>query len=135
MRPERGAVVGQREMVLDVPLRAEHQGLRGGARFEVLKVLGGQAVQPGQPVRAGDPHDLAVGAVHQAGRAGQRPLLRMRVPVVGGDPRVDSLRRDRAGPREQRALHASRLCGGQAGYAVGRLCGGSGPAGRRARTA
>ena len=72
--------------MLDVALRAEDQRLGGLARLEVLQVLGGQAVQPGQPVRAGDPDHAAVRAVHHPRAGGQRALLRVGVPVVRGDP-------------------------------------------------
>jgi hypothetical protein len=90
--PHRGAVVGQGQVVLDVPAGAEHQRLGGGARGQVLGVLRGQAVQPGKPVLAGDPQDAVVRPVHHARRAGQCPLLRERVAVVRGDPRVGPLR-------------------------------------------
>ena len=53
-------VVGEGQVVLDMALRAQDQRLGALAGLEVLELLGGQAVQPGQPVRAGDPDHLAV---------------------------------------------------------------------------
>ena len=60
------AVVDAGEGVLDVALRAEHERLGPGAGGEAVEVLGGQVVQPGQPVGAGDPEDVAVGQVDEA---------------------------------------------------------------------
>ena len=100
--PGDAAVVGQRQVMLDVPVRAEDEGLRGQPRRQMLGVLRGQAVQPGQPVLAGDPQHAVMRPVHHARRPGQRPLLRERVTVVRGDPRVGPLRRDGSRGGQQR---------------------------------
>ena len=85
MRPQRRAVVSKREVVLDVALRAEHQRLCGLAGGQVLDVLRGQAVQPGQPVLPGDAQDAPVRAVDLACVAGQRSLLRrLQRSALGG---------------------------------------------------
>ena len=94
--PRRAAEVGQHEVVLDVPVRREHQRLAAGAVGQPVEVLAGQAVQPGQPVGAGDDDDVAVAAVDQSGALGQQPLLAERVAVVGGDGTALDRRRRRA---------------------------------------
>ena len=50
--PGGGAVVGQRQVTLKVALRGQDQRLLGAAGSQPLQVLAGEAVQPGQPVRA-----------------------------------------------------------------------------------
>ena len=62
-------------------------------------MLAGEAVQPGQPVGAGDGEDVAVAAVDQPRALGEQPLLAQRVAVVGGDR--TALDGDRARAREQ----------------------------------
>src|SRR5260370_9810767 len=47
----------------------------------------------GQPVLPADAQDAPVRAVYLAGRLHQRPLFRVRIPVVGGDPGVGSVGR------------------------------------------
>ena len=71
------AVVDAGEGVLDVALRAEDQGLGPHAGREALEVLGGEAVQPGQPVGTGDPQDVAVRQVDEA-----LPRARLRCSVL-----------------------------------------------------
>ena len=85
MQPHCGSVVDQSQVVLHVAVRAEDECLGGGTGREVLQVLGGEAVQPGQPVLAGDAQHSPVGAVDQAGREGKRALLRIGVAIVRGD--------------------------------------------------
>ncbi len=113
VRPQVRPVVGQDQVVLDVPVRAQDQRLGGVTGREVLKVLGGEAVQPGQPVRAADPDHPPVRPVDQAQAAVQRALLGERVAVVRGDPGVGPFRigGDRPGRRQQRAVFPSRLRG------------------------
>ena len=65
---KRLAVVVPEERVLDVALRAEDQHAGPHLRRERLEVLGGQRVQPGQPVRAGDADHVVVGEVDEARR-------------------------------------------------------------------
>ena len=84
VHPRRGAVVGQRQVVFDVPVRAEDERLRARSGRQPVQRLRGQAVQPAQPVRPGDPDDAAVGPVHHARRLLGRALLAQRVAVVRG---------------------------------------------------
>ena len=72
--------------------------------------LGGDRVQPGQPVGAGDRHDPAVGQVDGGEALGEQPLLAQRVAVVRGDARVGAVGRDGAGRREQGAGRDRRGC-------------------------
>ena len=95
-------------MVFDVPVRAQNQRLNDGARRQRLEALRGEAVQPGQPVRAGDADDAAMGPVHQAGRLRERALLAGRITVMGRDACVGSPGRDGAGQPEQRAFHGGK---------------------------
>jgi hypothetical protein len=80
-----GARLGQVQVVLDVALRGQHEGLGGRARHEPGHVLRHQRVQPRQPVRTGDPQHVAVRQVHDATPGGERPLLGVGVAVVTGD--------------------------------------------------
>ena len=104
---ERLAVVVAVEGVLDVTVRAEHQRARPGAGGERREVLGGQRVQPGQPVRAGDPQHVAVREVDEAVTGLEGALLGVERAVVRGDTGVDAIAGDRAGQVEQRASHGS----------------------------
>ena len=65
MGGERLAVVVADNRVLDVPLRERTSVVVGMPGCEPLEVLGGQRVQPGQPVGPGDPDDAAVGQVDE----------------------------------------------------------------------
>ena len=94
---ERLAVVDAVEGVLDVALRAEDQRPVGYAGREALEVLGGQRVQPGQPVRPGDAEDAAVREVDEAVAGDEGPLLTVEGAVVGGHRSVDAVGGDRAG--------------------------------------
>ena len=58
--PRRGAVVGQVHLVLDVAVGAEDECGGRGARGQRLEVLGGEAVQPGEPIGAGDGDDSSM---------------------------------------------------------------------------
>ena len=98
-------VVGQRELVLDMALRAQHERLRGRAWLQMLQVLGRQAVQPAQPVGAGDPQHSAVGLIDYAPAGRQGALLGVGIAVVCGDARVRPGGRDSSGLSEQRAAH------------------------------
>ena len=68
--------------------RAEDEGLSSLADREPLQVLRGQAVQPAQPVLAGDPQHASVGPVDECRGLFGRPLLAHRVAVVRGDALV-----------------------------------------------
>ena len=86
------AVVTDPQVVLDVAVRAEQQrlgGLAGGQRGEVL---GGQRVQPGQPVGTADADDAVVGQVDDTLAGGEPALLAHRVAVVRRDAGVDARR-------------------------------------------
>ena len=48
-------------------------------------------MQPAQPIRSGDGHDVTMGLVDHAGGGGEHALLAKRVAVVPGHPRVDAL--------------------------------------------
>ena len=72
---------------------------------QLVQLLGGQAVQPAQPVRTGNPQHAAMRPVDHAVTAGERSLLGVRVTVVGGDARVGPVGRDRTGLSKQRAVH------------------------------
>src|ERR1700691_2175561 len=74
--------------MLQVALRAQDQRLRGSAWRQSFQVLAGQAVQPREPVRAGDLDDAAVGAVDEDLAFDHRALLARGVAVVRGDPFV-----------------------------------------------
>ena len=88
MCPHRRAVVDEREMVLDVAVRAEHKRLGSSMRGKMLEALCGQAVQPGEPVGAGDPDHAAVAPVDKSGAAGERALLGEWIAVMPGDLRI-----------------------------------------------
>ena len=102
------AVVHEVQVVLDVALGAQHEGLGGHQRREAGEHLGGDRVQPGQPVRSGDRDHAPVGQVDRGQALGQQPLLAQRVAVVGGDARVGAVGRDGAGRRQQRAGRGRR---------------------------
>src|SRR5215469_8965134 len=81
----------------------------------MLQVLGSQAVQPAQPVRAGDAEHSPVGPVDYSETAGQRALLGVRITVMGRDLGVRLVSGDRAGLAKQRThqLSIHRPCGVQ----------------------
>ncbi len=64
-------------------------------------MLGGQRVEPGEAVRAGDPQHVAVGEVDEAVAGVERALLAVERAVVGGDARVDALGGHGAGQVEE----------------------------------
>ena len=112
---ERLAVVDAGEGVLDVALRAQHQRVGPAPRRQVGEVLGGQRVEPGQPVGAGDPQHVAVGEVDEAVARLERALLAVEGAVVAGDGGVDPLGGDRAGEVEQGAGHRQSRAGPEDG--------------------
>ena len=85
-KPGRLAVLDREGGVLDVPGRAEEQGLRRIAGSEPDHALARQGVEPSQPVRPRDAHDVPVGEVHESPAAVERPVLGGRVAVVQGRP-------------------------------------------------
>jgi hypothetical protein len=95
------AVVGADERVLHVALRVQHQHRQRDAGRERLEVLGGERVQPGQPVGALDADHLAVGEVHEAVSGLERPLLAVERPVVRRHRGVDAVAGDRTGQLQQ----------------------------------
>src|SRR5262249_283629 len=99
------AVVGERQVVLDVALRAQYQSFPCRARLEPLQILRSQVLQPAEPVGAGDPEHAAVRPAGHAEPARDAPLLGERVAVVRRDARVDPIGWDGSGCREQRAGH------------------------------
>ena len=88
--PRRAAELGEDQVVLDVPLRGEDERLGAGGVGQPVEVLAGEAVQPGEPVGAGDGEHVAVAAVHQPRALGEQPLLPQRVAVVGGHRKAAS---------------------------------------------
>src|SRR6266542_1002522 len=108
MRPYRGTVIDQGEVVLDMAVRAEHERLGARVRGEMLHVLRRQAVHPGQPVGAPDPHHTAVAAVGKADRSYHGPLLGDRIAVVRGDADVRLVGGDRSSGLQQRAWHGTQ---------------------------
>ena len=105
VRDERLAVVDAGEGVLDVAVRAEDQRLGPDAGREALEELGGQAVQPGEPVGTGDPDHVAVREVDEALTGLEDALLAVERAVVRGDRGVDPVAADGAGQVEQGAGH------------------------------
>ena len=85
-KPCRLAVFDREGGVLDVPGRAEEQGLRRIAGPEPDHALTRQGVEPSQPIRPRDAHDVPVGEVHESPAAVERPVLGSRVAVVQGRP-------------------------------------------------
>ena len=63
-------------------------------------MLGGQGVQPGQPVGPLDPHDVAVGEVDEAVAVLEGALLAVERAVVRRDRGVDAVAGHRTGERE-----------------------------------
>jgi hypothetical protein len=88
------AVIDQAEMVLHVTVRAENQRLPGAAGHQVVELLRADAVQPGEPVLAGDPEHVPVRAVHHSGRVGQSPLLGEGITIVRSHAHVGCVSRD-----------------------------------------
>ncbi len=97
------------EGVLDVALRAQHERLRPGAGREAVEVLGGQVVQPGQPLRARDPQHVAVRQVHEPLALREGALLGVERAVVRGHRGVDAVAGDGPGQGEEGAGHGSSL--------------------------
>ena len=56
-------------------LEVADEGLGGGSGGQLVELLGGEAVQPGQPVGTGDPQHAAGGPVPDRGRLLGRALL------------------------------------------------------------
>ena len=82
--PDGAAELGELPVLLDVPVRGQHERLGRVAVAERAQVLGGDGVQPAEPVLARDGEDVAVAAVDHAGARGQHALLAQRVAVVPG---------------------------------------------------
>ena len=59
--------------MLDAALRRQQEQFGGLARRQVLDVLGGERVQPGEAVRAGDADDVAVRQVDEPFTGDERP--------------------------------------------------------------
>ena len=91
--------------MLDVAVRGEEQRLGRLARGEVLEVLRGERVQPGQPVGAGDPHHVAVREVDRCLAGDEEPLLAVGVAVVGRHAGVGRVGGDGTGSGEGGAGH------------------------------
>ena len=76
-----------------MPVRREDERLRPLAGLEQQQVLGGEGVQPAEPVRPGDPEDRPVPEVDRRGAPRQGALLGDRVAEVphraGVRPRLD----------------------------------------------
>ncbi len=102
---ERLAVVDPGERVLDVALRREDQGLGPDTRGEALEVLGGQRVQPREPVGPADAHHVAVREVDEAVGGLERALLAVEGAVVRRHTGVDAVAADRPGETEQGTGH------------------------------
>jgi hypothetical protein len=83
-----GAGLDQLQVVLDVTLGRQHQGLGGLPGLQVGDVLAQQRVQPAQAVRAADAHDRAVRQVDRSDALGEPALLEVGVAVVAGDGSV-----------------------------------------------
>ena len=83
-------------MLLDVPVRGEDEQLGALPGAQLAQVLGGDGVQPAEPVLAGYRDDTAVGAVDQPDGGVEQPLLAQRIAVVRRParprPRVRRLR-------------------------------------------
>ncbi len=77
-------------MMFDVAVRGQHQRLAAPHRRQCVEVLGCDAVQPGQAVRAGDADDPAVRAVDDRRASFGLALFTQWVPVVVGYPEVGS---------------------------------------------
>ncbi len=77
-------------MVLDMTVRGEHQRLAAPHGRQRGEMLGGDAVQPGQPVHAGDAQHSAVRTVDDHRAVLADALLAQRIPVVVSDPEVGS---------------------------------------------
>ncbi len=108
--PDRLPVVDQVERVLDVAVRRQQQRLGRHAGLEVLDVLRGQRVQPGQPVGAADPDHRAVRQVDRRLAGDQGALLAERVAVVRGHAGVGRVGRTAPG-RDSSGLVMSRTPG------------------------
>ncbi len=127
VEPGGRAVVDDHRVVLDVTVRGEHQQLGALAGRQREQVLGGQVVQPGQPLRAGDRDHAAVAPVDQRRRrgssaaaraSGRRSAPRSAASVAS---RIERAEHDRIGHRDPRsartrrtARHARRRSGSRA---------------------
>lgn len=87
--------------MLDVSLRAQHEGLARLARAETGELLGGHGVQPGEPVGPRDGHDAAVREVDHREPLLEQTLLAQGVAVVGGHSRVGPVVLDCPVPPQQ----------------------------------
>ena len=99
------SVVDARERVLDVTLGRKDQRLGPDTSSEALEVLGGQRVQPREPVGPADAHHVAVREVDEAVGGLERALLTVEGAVVRRHTRVDAVATDRSGETEQGARH------------------------------
>ena len=113
VRQERLAVVDAGEPVLDASLRRQQQQVGGLARRQVLDVLGGEGVQPGEPVGTADADDVAVRQVDEPVAGHQASLLAGDGAVVRGDAGVGWVGLDGSVEVEERAAigvrHAASL--------------------------
>ncbi len=101
--------LGHHRVVLDVTVAARAPAARCPVRAQPGQVLGGQVVQPGQPVGPGTAITPRLRPVDQPDRGRQGALLADRVAVVGGHVRVEpSPDRERA-MRSSGATHTSCL--------------------------
>lgn len=113
MREDLLAGLDQLQVVLDVPLRGQHQGLGRLPGSQGRDVLRQQRVQPGQPIRPGDPQHGPMGQVDHAYAGGQPALLEVGVTVVAGHTGVGRISRDTRGRTHTRikAPHHRRIPG------------------------
>ncbi|MPM34153.1 hypothetical protein SDC9_80735 [bioreactor metagenome] len=88
--PQHLAVVDEEQRVVDVPGGVEEQCGGAAVRCQRGEVLGGDGVQPGQPVRSRDGEHPAVGQVDPAGAGVQSTLLADRVAAVHHGPGVEA---------------------------------------------
>ena len=105
--PDRAAELGELPVLLDVPVRREHQRLGGVAVAQRAHVLGADRVQPAQPVRPGDDEHVAVAAVDHAGAG--RPARAARAA---------GRRSARARRRRGRWPARPPRCGGRSGVVI-----------------
>ncbi len=113
VNPGGAAVVDDRQVMLDVPVRAQDQALLGAACRQVVDLLGADAVQPAQAVLTADPEHVPVRPVDEAGAVGQGALLSERIAVVRGNAHVREIGRDGTGNGKQGTVHTARLCAGR----------------------
>jgi hypothetical protein len=61
--PSGDSIVDEVEFILHMTVRTEDQGEGARTRGELLQVLRGQGVQPGESIRSRHRHDVEVGEV------------------------------------------------------------------------